>query len=98
VFIFHAGTTIGGSIGFNHPDTVEDTARRTQEVYDVARKIKSDIILLTHGAALSDPQSGQRILELTDGHGVQTGSATERIPLEEAVLSVGRAFKNLRRR
>jgi len=98
VFIFHAGTTIGGSIGFDHPDTVEDTARRTQEVYDVARKIKPDIILLTHGAALSDPQSGQRILELTDGHGVQTGSATERIPLEEAVLSVGRAFKHLRRR
>jgi predicted TIM-barrel enzyme len=76
----------------------EETARRTQEVYDVARKIKPDIILLTHGAALSDPQSGQRILELTDGHGVQTGSATERIPLEEAVLSVGRAFKHLRRR
>jgi predicted TIM-barrel enzyme len=98
VFIFHAGTTIGGSIGFNHPDTVEDTARRTQEVYDVARKIKPDIILLTHGAALSDPRSGQRILELTDGHGLQTGSATERIPLEEAVLSVGRAFKNLKRR
>jgi predicted TIM-barrel enzyme len=97
VLIFHAGTTIGGSIGYNHPDTVEETARRTQEVYNVARKLKPDIILLTHGAALSDPESGQRILELTDGHGIQTGSATERIPLEEAVLNVASAFKNLRR-
>jgi predicted TIM-barrel enzyme len=96
VFIFHAGTTIGGSIGFDHPDTVEDTARRTQEVYDIARKIKPDIILLTHGAALSDPESGQRILELTDGHGLQTGSASERIPVEDAVYGVAKAFKGLR--
>jgi predicted TIM-barrel enzyme len=95
VFIFHAGTTIGGSVGFNHPDTIEDTARRTQEMYDVACGIKPDIILLTHGAALSDPASGQRILDLTTGHGVQTGSAVERIPLEEAVYKVAGAFKGL---
>jgi len=96
VFIFHAGTTVGGSIGYNHPDTVEDTARRTQEVYDVARKIKSDIILLTHGAALSTLQNGQYILDHTNGHGLQTGSATERIPIEEAVLRVASEFKNLK--
>ncbi len=96
VFIFHAGTTVGGSIGYDHPDTVDDTARRTQEVYDVARKIKKDIILLTHGASLSDPESGQKILDLTDGHGLQTGSATERIPLEDAVLNVASAFKKLK--
>jgi predicted TIM-barrel enzyme len=96
VFIFHAGTTIGGSIGYEHPDTVEDTARRTKEVYDVARRIKKDIILLTHGAALSDPKSGQQILNLTNGHGLQTGSATERIPVEEAIINVASAFKNLK--
>jgi predicted TIM-barrel enzyme len=95
VFIFHAGTTIGGSIGYDHPDTVEDTARRTQEAYDVARKIKPDIILLTHGAALSDPESGRKILALTSGHGLQTGSATERIPLEEAVYNVAVSFKGI---
>jgi predicted TIM-barrel enzyme len=96
LFIFHAGTTIGGSIGYNHPDTIENTAKRTQEMYDIARSISPDIILLTHGAALSDPASGQRILELTNGHGLQTGSATERIPLEEAVLNVASAFKGLK--
>lgn len=96
IFIFHAGVTIGGSIGYNHPDTVEDTARRTQEVYDVARKIKPDIILLTHGAALSTSEDGQKILNLTDGHGLQTGSATERIPVEEAIFKVASEFKNLK--
>jgi len=98
VFIFHAGTTIGGSIGYDHPDTVEDTASRTQEMYDIARKIKKDIILLTHGAALSDPKNGQKILDLTDGHGLQTGSATERIPVEDAILEVASSFKNLKMR
>ena len=97
VFIFHAGTTIGGSIGYDHPDTVEDTASRTQEMYDIARKIKKDIILLTHGAALSDPVKGQKILDLTDGHGLQTGSATERIPVEDAILDVASSFKNLKK-
>jgi len=96
VFIFHAGTTIGGSIGFDHPDTAEDTAKRTQENYDAARKIKPDIILLTHGAALSTPEDGQAILNLTDGHGIQTGSATERIPLEEAIFRVASSFKSLK--
>ncbi len=96
IFIFHAGTTIGGSIGYDHPDTVEDTARRTQEVYDVARKIKPDIILLTHGAALSTPKDGQYILNHTNGHGLQTGSATERLPIEEAILKVASKFKNLK--
>jgi predicted TIM-barrel enzyme len=96
IFIFHAGVTIGGSIGYDHPDTVEDTARRTQQVYDIARKIKPDIILLTHGAALSTPEDGQKILKLTNGHGLQTGSATERIPLEEAIFKVASAFKNLK--
>jgi predicted TIM-barrel enzyme len=96
VFIFHAGTTIGGSIGYDHPDSVEDTASRTQEMYDIARKIKKDIILLTHGAALSDPEKGQKILDLTDGHGLQTGSATERIPVEDAILEVASSFKNLK--
>jgi len=96
VFIFHAGTTIGGSVGFDHPDTVEDTARRTQEMYDIARSVKDDIILLTHGAALSTPEDGQYILDHTNGHGLQTGSATERIPLEKAVYDTARGFKSLK--
>ncbi len=98
VFIFHAGTTIGGSIGYKHPDTIEETARRTQENFEIARSISPNIILLTHGATLSDPASGQRILELTTGHGLQTGSATERIPLEDAIFKVASAFKGLRYR
>ena len=95
IFCFHAGTTKGGLIGFDTPYSLEDTAKRTEEAYNAVRKIKNDLILLTHGASLVTPEDGQYILDNTSGHGLWTGSATERIPIEKAVLEVAGKFANL---
>jgi predicted TIM-barrel enzyme len=95
IYCFHAGTTKGGLVGYATPDTVEDTSKRTEEVYSAVRKIKPDMILLTHGAALETPQEGQYILDNTSGHGLWTGSATERIPIERAILETAGEFANL---
>ena len=95
IFCFHAGTTKGGLIGFDTPYTIEDTAERTQEVFDQVLKIKPDSILLTHGASLVKPEDGQYLLDNTGTHGLWTGSATERIPIERAVLEVAEKFVNL---
>ncbi len=96
IYCFHAGTTKGGLIGFDTPYSLEDTAERTEEVYKAVRKIKSDIILLTHGASLETPKDGQYILDNTSGHGIWTGSATERIPIERAVLETAGEFADLK--
>jgi len=96
IFCFHAGTTKGGLIGFDTPYTIEDTARRTQEVFDEILKIKPDSILLTHGASLVTPEDGQYLLDNTTAHGLWTGSATERIPIERAVLEVAGKFVSLK--
>lgn len=96
IFCFHAGTTKGGLVGFDTPYTIEDTVRRTEEVYQAVRKIKTDIILLTHGASLETPEDGQYILDNTTGHGLWTGSATERIPIEKAILETAGKFVNLK--
>lgn len=96
IFCFHAGTTKGGLIGFDTPYTIEDTARRSQEAFEAVLKIKKDSILLAHGASLVTPQDGQYILDNTDTHGLWTGSATERIPIEKAVLEVAGKFVNLK--
>ena len=96
IYCLHAGTTKGGLIGFDTPYSLEDTTRRTEEAYDAMRKIKSDIILLTHGASLETPGDGQYILNNTTGHGLWTGSATERIPIERAILETAGAFANLK--
>jgi predicted TIM-barrel enzyme len=96
IFCFHAGTTKGGLIGFDTPYTIEDTAARSQEAFDAVLKIKPDSILLSHGASLVTPEDGQYILDNTCAHGIWTGSATERIPIERAVLEVAGRFANLK--
>jgi len=95
IFCFHAGTTKGGLIGFDTPYTIEDTARRSQEAFNAVLKVKPDSILLSHGASLVTPEDGQFILDNTGTHGIWTGSATERIPIERAVLDVAGRFADL---
>ncbi len=95
-FCFHAGTTKGGLMGFDTPYTIEDTAKRTEEANKIAQKIKPDVMLLAHGAALETPEDGQYILDHTSCHGIWTGSATERIPIERAILETAGQFANLK--
>jgi len=96
VFCFHAGTTKGGRRGYDSGETIEETARRTEEVYEAVRKIKEDVILIAHGAALETPEDGQYMLDHTSGHGIWTGSSTERLPIERAVTAAAREFASLR--
>ncbi len=58
--------------------------------------MKPDLILFSHGASLVTPEDGQYILDNTSSHGVWTGSATERIPIENAILEVAGKFANLK--
>ena len=94
-FMFHAGTTKGGLMGFNTPDTIEDTARRSEEAFKIAKKNKPDVLLFAHGAAMETPEDAQYILNHTSCHGVWTGSSTERIPIEKAIFEVAGRFANL---
>lgn len=96
IFCFHAGTTRGGQRGYDSGETIEETAARTEEVYHKVRAIQPDVMLIAHGAALETPEDGQYMLDHTSGHGIWTGSSTERIPIERAVLATARQFAELR--
>lgn len=95
IFCFHAGTTKGGLKGFDSGETIEETAERTEEVYQKVLKIKPDLIMIGHGAAMETPEDGQFMLNHTSGHGIWTGSSTERIPIEKAVTETALQFANL---
>jgi predicted TIM-barrel enzyme len=95
VFCFHAGTTKGGLKGFDSGETIEETALRTEEVYQKVLSIKQDLILIGHGSAMETPEDGQYMLDHTSGHGIWTGSSTERIPIEKAVMETASQFANL---
>ncbi|MBK8504011.1 MAG: phosphoenolpyruvate hydrolase family protein [Saprospiraceae bacterium] len=96
LFCFHAGTTKGGLKGYDSGETIEQTATRSEEVYKELRKISPDVILIAHGAALENPVDAQYILNNTSCDGIWTGSSTERIPIERAVLSTAKEFADLR--
>jgi predicted TIM-barrel enzyme len=93
IFIFHAGITRGGSTGYAESQSLKDMAVRSQVHYDLAKKIKPDVILLAHGAALVNPVDAQYMLDHTDCHGVQLGSSIERMAIEQPLVERAAAFK-----
>ena len=96
IFCFHAGTTKGGLTGYDSGETIAGTAKRTEEANKIMRKIKPDVMLIAHGAAMSTPEDAQYILNHTSCDGIWTGSSTERIPIEKAVFGAAKAFADLR--
>ncbi len=96
IFCFHAGTTKGGLKGYDSGETIEETAARTEEANKELRKLKSDVILIAHGAAMENPQDAQFMLNHTSVDGIWTGSSTERIPIEKAVYTTAKEFAELR--
>lgn len=95
IFIFHAGITRGGATGREGGRSIAEVAERSQAHYDLARALKPDVILLAHGAALSDPEDAQYMLKHTDCHGVQLGSSVERLAIEAPLEARAAAFKNV---
>ncbi len=96
IFCFHAGTTKGGRTGYDSGETIAETAKRTEAVYQEVRKLHPEVILVAHGAAMETPKDAQYMLDHTSGHGFWTGSSTERLPIERAVLGAAREFSALR--
>jgi len=96
IFCFHAGTTKGGRVGYDSGETITETAERTEAVYQMARGIHPEILLVGHGAAMETPADAQYMLDHTSGDGFWTGSSTERLPIERAVSEAAAAFTALR--
>jgi len=96
IFIFHAGITRGGTTGYRGGSGLAETAARSQKHFEIARRIKRDVILLAHGAALSNPSDAQYLLDHTDCQGVQLGSSIERLAIEKPLQERAAAFKAIR--
>ncbi len=95
IFIYHAGITRGGSTGYAESRSLEDMAARTQAAYAIASRLKPDVILLAHGAALVNPEDAQYMLNHTGCHGVQLGSSIERMAVEVPLQERAAAFKQI---
>jgi len=93
IFIYHAGITRGGSTGNTAARSLDEMVRRTRKCCALSREIKPDVLLLAHGASLSDPEDAQYVLENTECHGVQVGSSIERLGIEKPLEQRAASFK-----
>ena len=89
----HVGGTAGGLIGFP-ADPMEESLANAQRIMEGAWGVNPDVICLAHGGPFAQPEDTQVLYERTDAHGFVGASSIERIPIEKAVMSAVKAFKN----
>src|SRR5678815_5484272 len=94
--IAHVGTTVGGSIGVKGAVvTMKEAVARTQAIIDGARKVRKDIIFLSHGGPICAPEDAAYINEHTDCVGFVGASSLERLAVEDSLTNLTRKFKTI---
>src|SRR3954466_3194733 len=94
--IAHVGTTVGGSIGVKGAVcTMDDAVRRTQSIIEGAKKVRKDIIFLSHGGPIATPEDAAYINEHTDCVGFVGASSLERLAVEDSLTQLTRRFKKI---
>src|SRR5436190_1364621 len=94
--IAHVGTTIGGSIGVKGAHvTMAESVKRVQAVIDAGRRVREDIIFLSHGGPIATPEDAAYINEHTDAVGFVGASSLERLAVEDSLTKLTRRFKSI---
>ena len=96
VVVGHCGLTEGGDVGSRNAMPLEQAIRELNSIFDGARKVRSDVILLSHGGPISTPADAEEVNLRTNAHGFVAASSVERIPVEGAVKDAVRQFKSIR--
>jgi len=94
--IAHGGNTSGGSIGSKTVTSLDGMVGLVQNIIDLVKSKKSEVIVTCHGGAVETPQDVLYLLQKTKGlDGYVGGSTAERIPVEKSITEAVRGFKNI---
>jgi len=94
--IAHVGTTIGGSIGVKKAVVpMDETVKRCQGIIDGAKKVRKDIIFLSHGGPIATPDDAAYVNERTDCVGFVGASSLERLAVEDSLTQLTQRFKKI---
>jgi predicted TIM-barrel enzyme len=97
ILIPHMGLTTKGAIGADTALTLEESARRVQEMHDAGKRVRQEILVLCHGGPIAEPADAQYIFDHTEGvAGFFGASSMERLPVEPAIANRVREFAELR--
>ncbi len=96
ILVPHMGLTTSGTIGAKTAMTLEDAAKKVQELADAAKSVNPDILCLCHGGPIANPEDAQYVLDNTDGIvGFYGASSLERFPTEIGIRKQAEDFKAL---
>ena len=94
--IAHVGTTVGGSIGVKGAVcTMDDAVRRTQAIINGAKKVRKDILFLSHGGPICTPEDAAYVNKHTDCVGFVGASSLERMGIEQSLIDLTKKFKRI---
>ena len=97
VIVAHMGLTTSGTIGAETAMSLENAARKVQEIADAAKSIRDDLLVICHGGPIANPEDVRYVLENTKGvDGFYGASSMERLPTEIALTEQVRKFTEIR--
>lgn len=97
ILIPHMGLTTKGAIGAKTALSLDESAKRVQELADAAKAVNPDVLVLCHGGPISEPEDVRYILDHTTGIvGFFGASSIERLPTEVAITGCVKQFKGLK--
>lgn len=95
VVVAHMGLTLGGSIGAgtSYTKTLDDCVVLIEEIAQAARKVREDVLVVSHGGPIATPDDAAYVLARTTTVGFVGASSIERLPVEEPIREVVAQFK-----
>jgi predicted TIM-barrel enzyme len=74
---------------------MDDAVKRTQSIINGAKKVRNDVIFLSHGGPISAPEDAAYINEHTGCHGFVGASSLERMGVEQSLIDITKRFKKI---
>jgi len=98
IVVAHMGLTTKGSIGAHTALTLEDSAKRVQEICDTVKGINPEAMVICHGGPIAEPEDAQYVIRHTKGvDGFFGASSIERFACEVGIKQQTEAFKAITR-
>jgi len=99
VIVAHMGCTSGGAIGAKSVTPIDACVPRIQEIVDVCKGKRPDVLVICHGGPLANPKDAQYVFERVKGvDGFYGASSMERLPTELALTKQIQDFVGLKLR
>ncbi len=97
IIVAHMGCTIGGTIGVDTANSLDDSVERVKAIVDASKSVRDDVIVLCHGGPIAMPNDAQYVIERVDGiDGFYGASSMERLPTEIAIRDQVKQFKGIK--